>query len=157
VALTRGEVDDSFAVRFRLKNGLEGTMQQSSGSFGPLVDMIRIAGSQGSIWLDHEGAHFADRTSEHLLVIPDDLQLPAPPPLGDDPRQQRMDWQAMATVEIAPYTELCKSVRAAILGAPASSPVPLASFADGVANMQVMDAIRESARRGGTVVKVDNL
>jgi predicted dehydrogenase len=90
-------------------------------------------------------------------VIPDDLQLPAPPPLGDDPRQQRMDWQAMATVEIAPYTELCKSVRAAILGAPASSPVPLASFADGVANMQVMDAIRESARRGGTIVKVDDL
>jgi predicted dehydrogenase len=157
VALSRGEVDDCFAVRFRLKNGLEGTMHQSSGSFGPLVDMIRIAGSAGSIWLDHEGAHFADRTSERVLVIPADPQLPTPPPLGDDPRQQRMDWQAMATVEIAPYTELCKSIRAAILGEPAPSPVPLASFADGVASMQVMDAIRESARRGGTVVKVDDL
>lgn len=157
VALTRGEVDDSFALRFRLKNGLEGTMQQSSGSFGPLVDMIRIAGSQGSLWLDHAGAHFADRTSERVLDIPADLRLPEPPSLGDDPRQQRVDWQAMATVEIAPYTELCKSVRAAILGEPAPSPVPLATFADGVANMQVLDAIRESARRGGALVKVEEL
>jgi predicted dehydrogenase len=157
VALTRGDVDDSFAVRFRLKNGLEGTMQQSSGSFGPLVDMVRIAGSEGSIWLDHEGAHFASRSDERLLAIPADLQLPPAPPLGDDPRQERVDWQAMATVEIAPYTELCKSVRAAILGEPAPSPVALASFADGVANMQVMDAIRESARRDGAVVKVEEL
>jgi predicted dehydrogenase len=157
VALSRGDVDDSFAVRFRLKSGLEGTMQQSSGSFGPLVDMIRIAGDAGSIWLDHEGVHFADRASERLLAIPTDLQLPTPPSLGDDPRQQRMDWQAMSSVEIAPYTELCKSIRAAIVGQPAASPVPLASFADGVANMQVLDAIRYSARRGGAVTKVDDL
>ncbi|MBW8753536.1 MAG: Gfo/Idh/MocA family oxidoreductase [Sphingomonadales bacterium] len=157
VGLTRGDVDDSFALRFRLKNGLEGTMQQSSGSFGPMVDLNRIAGSEGSLWLDHEGVHFADRTSERILTIPADLQLPEPPPLGGDPRQQRMDWQAMASVEIAPYTELCKSVRAAILREPAPSPVPLASFADGIANMQVLDAIRESARRGGAVVKVDEL
>lgn len=154
VALTRGGVDDSFALRFRLKNGLEGTMQQSAGSFGPLVDMIRIAGSEGSVWLDHAGVHFADRTSERVLDIPADLRLPEPPPLGGDPRQERVDWQAMATVEIAPYTELCKSLRARILGEPAPSPVPLATFADGVANMQVLDAIRASAREGGKLVAV---
>jgi predicted dehydrogenase len=157
VALTRGEVDDSFALRFRLKNGLEGTMQQSAGSFGPMVDLIRIAGTAGSLWLDHEGAHFADRTSERTLSVPPDLQLPEPPPLGSDPRQQRPDWQAMATVEIAPYTQLCRSFRAEILGEPAPSPVPVASFADGVKNMQVLDAIRESARRDGALVKVDDL
>lgn len=157
VALTRGEVEDSFAVRFRLKNGLDGTMQQSAGSFGPLTDLIRIAGGAGSLWLDKAGAHFADRAGERVLDIPADLRLPEPPPLGEDPRQQRMDWQAMASVEIAPYTELCKSVRAAILGEPAPSPVPLANFADGVANMQVLDAIRLSAARDGAIVKVDEL
>jgi hypothetical protein len=119
--------------------------------------MIRIAGDAGSVWLDSDGAHFADRANERLLAIPDDLKLPPPPPLGDDPRQQRMDWRAMATVEIAPYTMLCRSLRAAILGEPAPSPVPLASFADGVANMQVLDAIRLSAARGGDVVTVDDL
>lgn len=157
VALQRGDVEDSFAVRFRLQNGLEGTMQQSAGSFGPLTDMIRIAGSEGSIWLDQEGAHFADRTGERLLAVPPDLQLPDPPPLGGDPRQERIDWQAMATVEIAPYTELCKSIRAAIRGEPAPSPVALANFADGVANMQVMDAIRFSARSGGAMVRVKDI
>jgi hypothetical protein len=107
--------------------------------------------------MDHAGAHFANITGERVLPIPPDLTLPAPPPLGDDPRQQRPDWQAMAAVEIAPYTELGKSIRAAILGEAAPSPVPMASFADGVANMQVLDAIRESARRGGELVKVDDL
>ncbi|MFA7603555.1 MAG: Gfo/Idh/MocA family oxidoreductase [Novosphingobium sp.] len=154
VALTRGDVEDSFAVRFRLKNGLEGTMQQSSGSFGPLVEMNRVAGSKGSIWLDFEGAHFADRTSARALAIPADLQLPVPPPLGDDPRQQRADWQVMAAVEIAPYTELCKSIRAAILGTTPPSPVPLADFADGAACMAVIDAIRTSASEGGKVVAI---
>jgi predicted dehydrogenase len=132
-------------------------MQQSSSSFGPLVEMTRIAGSEGSIWTDHDGAHFADRTSESALAVPADLVLPPPPPLGDDERQQRMDWQAMATVEIAPYTERCRSMRAAILGGPAPSPVPMATFADGVANMQVMDAIRFSARNGGAMVRVKDL
>jgi predicted dehydrogenase len=153
----RGPVDDSFAVRFRLASGLEGVMQQSSSSFGPLVEMVRIAGRAGSLWTDHAGAHFADRTSERVLEIPPDLALPAPPPLSGDARHQRPDWQAMAEVEIAPYTELCRSMRAAILGEPAPSPVPMATFADGVANMEVMDAIRFSAQNGGAMVRVKDI
>jgi predicted dehydrogenase len=153
----RGPVDDSFAVRFRLVSGLEGVMQQSSSSFGPLVEMTRIAGTAGSLWTDHAGAHFADRSSERTLVIPDDLALPPPPPLSGDARHERPDWQAMAEVEIAPYTELCRSMRAAIRGEPAPSPVPMATFADGVANMQVMDAIRFSARNGGAMVRVKDI
>ena len=47
------------------------------------------------------------------------------------------------------------AMRAAILGAPSPSPVPVASFADGVANMKVMDAIRASAANGGELVKVE--
>jgi predicted dehydrogenase len=154
VSLSRGSVDDSYAVRFRLKSGLEGVMQQSSGSFGPLVEMTRIAGSTGSIWTDHAGAHVADRTGERDLAVPADLVLPEPPALTGDARHARVDWQAMATVEIAPYTALCRALRAAILGEPAPSPVPLATFADGLANMRVMDAIRESAGAGGKVVRL---
>jgi len=156
-AFRRGPVDDSFAVRFRLVSGLEGVLQQSACSFGPLVEMTRIAGLDGSIWTDHSGVHFADKTGERSLPIPPDLALPPPPSLGDDPRQQRADWQAMAPIEIAPYTELGKSIRAAILGETAPSPVPMASFADGVANMQVLDAIRFSARNGGAMVRVQDI
>jgi predicted dehydrogenase len=156
-AFRRGPVDDSFAVRFRLVSGLEGVMQQSAMSHGPLVEMTRIAGTDGSIWTDHAGVHFADLTGERDLPVPADLALPTPPPLGDDPRQQRPDWQAMASVEIAPYAELGKSIRAAILGEAAPSAVPMASFADGVANMQVLDAIRFSALNGGAMVRVKDI
>lgn len=156
-AFQRGPVDDSFAIRFRLESGLEGVLQQTASSFGPLVEMTRIAGTDGSLWTDHAGAHFADRTSERTLPIPPDLALPPPPPLTGDARNARPDWQAMAEIEIAPYTALCRSMRAAILGEAAPSPVPMATFADGVANMQVMDAIRFSARNGGAMVRVKDI
>jgi predicted dehydrogenase len=154
VTLTRGPVEDSFAVRFTMNNGLEGVLQQCSGAYGPMFDSNHIAGSAGHIWFDNDAVHFADANGERDLAVPGDLALPPAPPLTGDPRNQRFDWQAMAYVEIAPYTELCKSMAAAIRGEQAGSPVPPATFADGVAHMQVLDAIRTSARNGGAMVRV---
>ena len=113
-----------------------------------------IAGSKGHIWFDNTGVRCATAEEEHDITVPAGLALAAPPPLTEDPRNQRFDWQAMAYVEIAPYTELCKSMAAAIRGEKAPSPVQPATFADGVAHMQVLDAIRVSARNGGAVVRV---
>jgi predicted dehydrogenase len=155
ISVSRGTVDDSFALRFRLKSGLEGVLQQSSGAFGRMLDVTRVSGTQGSIWIDGADVWFADRSGERILAIPDELELPPPPPLGADARHQRLDWQMMAYVEIAPYTQLCRAMRAAIIGEPSPSPVPVATFNDGLANMQVLDAIRASARNGGRVTQVE--
>lgn len=155
VALTRGPVDDSYSVLFRLKNGVEGVMQQSSAAYGPLTELTEIAGDKGRIWLDGRAVRFADKKGERDVPIPVELTLPPPPPLTADPRNARDDWKAMAYVEIAPYTELCMTFRALILGETPRSPVRMASFADGLANMEVMDAIRRSARDGGRLVKVE--
>jgi predicted dehydrogenase len=84
------------------------------------------------------------------------LVLPPSPALGADQRYQRLDWQIMADVEIGPYTQLCRTMLAAIRGEPCPTPVQGATFADGLANMQVMDAIRASAREGGTLVHVES-
>jgi hypothetical protein len=97
---------------------------------------------------------FADRSGERVLTIPPALELAPPASLGGDPRQDRIDWQMMAAVEIAPYTELCRSILAKVEGRTPLSSVPVATFADGVANMRVMDAIRESARNGGQLISV---
>ena len=113
-----------------------------------------IAGSKGHIWFDFNALRLADGNGERDMPVPADLQLPPPPPLTEDPRNQRIDWQSMAYVEIAPYTELCKSMAAAIRGEKAPSPVAPATFADGVAHMQVLDAIRTSARNRGANVRV---
>ena len=45
-------------------------------------------------------------------------------------------------------------MKAAIDGARGASPITPATFEDGVACMQVMDAIHASARNGGAIVKV---
>jgi predicted dehydrogenase len=155
VSLTRGPVDDSFAVRFRLKSGLEGIMQQSCGALGPLTQLTEIAGDKGRIWLDGTSVKVADAAGERELSIPADVALPLPPPLTDDPRNARFDWQAMAYVEIAPFTELCKTFRALIERRAPTSPVPPATFAEGLANMRVLDAIRTSARKAGELVSME--
>jgi predicted dehydrogenase len=156
VGISRGEVEDSFALRFRLKNGVEGIMQQSSGAVGPMAEMMQITGTQGRIWIDGPVVRFADRSGARELPIPMDLALPPPPPPSQDPRLTRSDWNLMAQVELAPYTLLCRALRAAITGEAPPSPVPVASFADGLANMQVLDAIRESAQQGGALVRVQS-
>ena len=154
VTASRGPIEDSFSIRFTLENGLEGILQQSAGAYGPLADMARFAGSEGTIWTEGDIVRFADRKGERVLGIPPDLVLPASPPLSADLRHERLEWQIMASAEIAPYTQLCRSLRAAIEDEPPASPVRPATFEDGVANMAVIDAIRMSAKNGGRLEQV---
>lgn len=154
VTMERGPVDDSFSIHFRLKNGLQGILQQTSGAHCEMTEMNRVAGTRGTIWMDWQGVHIADKDGERELPIPEDLALPPPPPLSGDPRLERLDWKFMAEVEIAPYTELAKVLLAAMKGEAPPSPVAPATFADGLANMEVMDAIRASDASGGAMVKI---
>jgi predicted dehydrogenase len=97
---------------------------------------------------------FAGRKGNSELEIATALKLPPAPPITGDPRHETARWKGLVGVELAPYTVLCRSFREAIEGVQASSPVVPATFADGVACMQVMDAIRTSAREGGRLVAV---
>ena len=75
-----------------------------------------------------------------------DLELPPPPPPSDDPRKQ------FSHFELGPYIRLAEALRAGVDGRDPKSAVPLPTFADGVAAMQVIDAVRASAAKGGAVV-----
>jgi predicted dehydrogenase len=46
---------------------------------------------------------------------------------------------------------LCEALRAGVEGRPLPDAVPVPTFADGVASMRVLDAIRESAASGWPV------
>jgi len=87
-------------------------------------------------------AKLSDRTGRRLLPVPDDLALPAGEP-SDDPRHR------YTHLEIGPYTRLCEALRARASGRETSSPVPVPTFADGLACMRVLDAVRASAAAGG--------
>ena len=154
VRASRGPVDDSFAVRFSLRSGLEGVLQQTAGAFGSAADFTRIVGSEGTIWTEGMSIRLADRRGTREVEIHPDLVLPEPPPLTGDPRHARAEWQMMAAFEVAPYLQLCRVLRAAITGEPSPSPMAPADFADGLANMAVLDAIRRSAAQAGTRVTV---
>jgi predicted dehydrogenase len=57
-------------------------------------------------------------------------------------------------VEYWPYTRLAAAFRDRIRGVAPAGPGP-ATFADGVAQMAVLDAARHSARRGGEWTEVE--
>jgi predicted dehydrogenase len=136
--------DDTFTVRFHTRAGVDGVLQQTAAAWGPMMNLTRVAGTEGTVWIDGEHVRVADAGGERAVDMPADLQLPpvAVPDSADDSRHR------FTHLELAPYTQLCRSLRDAIEGHPATGPAP-ATFTDGVACMEVLDAIRRSSAAGG--------
>jgi predicted dehydrogenase len=137
--------EDTFVVRFRLRSGVDGVLAQTAGAWGPMTGVTRVVGTRGSAWIDGGDAWLADADGTHRLDVPADLALPAPEE-STDPRHR------FTHLELGPFTRLGEALRAGVEGRPGASPVPLATFADGVAAMRTMDAIRASARADGALV-----
>jgi len=145
VAAREAVAEDSYVVRFRLISGAEGVLQQSGGAWGPHAAVTRVAGTEGTVWIENGTVKLADRTGQRDLPLPSDLTLPPAPPAGNDP------WHEYSVVELGPYTRLFETLRALLDGKPTSA-VPVPTFADGVAEMEVLDAIRKSAANRGELV-----
>jgi predicted dehydrogenase len=152
VTATRGTADDTFSLRFAMANGAEGVIQYCAGVFGPMMDLAHFAGSTGSLWIEQGKVMLADRSGTREVPVPDDLKLPPAPPITADPRHETARWKALVGMELAPYTVLCRALKARILGDSAPSPVGPATFADGLAAMRIIDAARASAADGGKVI-----
>lgn len=135
--------DDSYSLRFRLKNGVEGSMQQCAGAWGPYVSDWRCAGSKGTIWIDQGKVMLADKQGTREVPVPGELVLPMPAP-GPDAR-------IPASFELPLFTRLCEALHATIEGKPVSDAVRVPTFRDGLESMRILDAIRASARAGGAL------
>lgn len=140
--------DDSYVVRFRLKNGVEGVLQHTAGAWGPGDSMTRVAGTKGTLWVEGADVWLADREGKRQLPVTPDLALPPPPAQSDAPGHQ------FSHFELGPYIRLAEALRAGVDGRDPQSAVPLPTFADGVAAMQVIDAVRASAAKGGALVEL---
>jgi predicted dehydrogenase len=148
VSARAGVADDSYVTRFRLAGGVEGVLQQTGGAWGPIANVTRVAGTDGTLWIEDGAVHIADRNGARVLATPPDLALPPPPAASDDPRH------VYSHLELGPYTRLCEAMREAIEGRAPDTRVPFPTFADGVACMNVLDAIRQSAASGGALVNL---
>ncbi len=147
-AAREGVADDSFTVRFRLRGDVEGVLQQTASAWGPLAGLTRVAGSHGTVWIDGTEPWLADRDGSRRLDVPPDLALPAPPRESDDPRHR------FTHLELGPFTRLCEVLRAGVEGTAVPDAVPIPTFADGLASMRVLDAIRASSAADGATIEL---
>ena len=146
VSARDGVAEDSYAVRFQAANAVEGILQHTAGAWGPMAGMTRVAGTEGTVWIESGTVKIADRNGTRDLTVPEDLILPPPP--SAEPGQRP------AGVELGAFTRLCEVLRTAMDGKTPTTAVPIPTFADGVACMKVLDAIRESAAKGGALVRL---
>jgi predicted dehydrogenase len=152
VSAREATAEDTFVVRVTTRSGAQGVLHQTAASWAPeVVGLTMIAGTEGTLEVTGTGVFCSDRNGRREMPIPPDLALPEPPTLSDDPRER------YTHLELGPYTRLAEALRAGVEGSPIESiesAVPLPTFADGVAEMRVLDAIRASAAAGGAVVPV---
>ena len=128
-------------------------MQSTAADWGPPVVITRIAGTQGTAWIEGVGAKVkvADRAGTRTVAVGADLPTDAPEPLPSGVFHSAYDRMIAHGLDLGPYTCLARAFRDLILGrAIADDPRP-ATFADGVAGMVVLDAVRASARRQGAI------
>jgi predicted dehydrogenase len=145
----RAGAEDSFVVRASSRSGVDIVMQQTAASWTPgVAGLTVVAGTEGTLELDAAGVWYSDRSGRRLLETPDDLVLPPSLAASDDARHR------YTHLELGPYTRLCETLRAGIEGNEEPTHVPAPTFADGLACMRVLDAIRASARADGAVVAV---
>jgi predicted dehydrogenase len=145
--------DDGFVVHFRLRSGVDGVMQSTAADRGPMLIETRVIGSAGTAWIDGVGdvVHVSDASGTRRLPVPDDLRTP--PALAPPRELLQTTYEQMIGhgLDLGPYTRLAEHFRARITGrAPPPGPQP-ATFADGVADMIVLDAMRRSASEQRTV------
>ena len=128
---------DSFTALLDMASGAHAVVQQTAGAWGPMTDVARVAGTEGTLWIETGRVWHADPAgTARCLDVPDDLALPPAPPASADPRHR------FTHLELGPYTRLAEAFAARIRGLPPPSPVAPATFADGVACMEVLDRLR---------------
>jgi predicted dehydrogenase len=155
VAAERGWTSEGgFSVRFRTRSGADGVMQSSAVDFGEPLYLTRVAGTTGTLWVDGADVKVADAQGTRTLPVPDDLVLP-PYELPSRPAGgTAYDRMVSSGTEIGPATRMYETVRDLVAGSPVPADPRPPTFADGVANMAVIDAIRESAAGDGKWVPV---
>jgi predicted dehydrogenase len=140
-------------VHFRTASGTNGVLVQSARDWGTPIELTRVTGSTGTVWLDRSAAWIADGTGRRRLEPP---PWAAPPP-AEPSRDVR---HRFTHLELGPWTRLAAWVADALAGRwpwpPTRGPeVAPATFIQGVSTMEVLDAVRSSAAERGAVIPVE--
>jgi predicted dehydrogenase len=140
--------EDTYTIHFRLDGGEQGVLQGTASDRGPLVMMNRIVGSAGTVWAEGDRVRVADASGVRELDRPDDVEAGQFEPPPSDLLVTAYDLLHATGIDVGPYTALFRTFRALIEGRPIAEDPRPATFADGVASMAVLDAVRRSASAG---------
>jgi predicted dehydrogenase len=145
--------EDAFAVHFRMKSGATGILQSTSGDLGPPVVITRVIGTRGSAWIEGVSPTVKVATAEGTttLPVPDDLPTGLAPPLPEGLVSTAYERMISHGMDLGPYTRLAGVLRDRIEGRTPPAEPQAATFADGVLDMAMVDAIRASAAEGREV------
>ncbi|HVX23453.1 MAG TPA: Gfo/Idh/MocA family oxidoreductase [Acidimicrobiales bacterium] len=142
--------DDTFDIELTMASGCRVVLQQTAAAWGFPPAITAVAGPSGTLWVDGGRVWVADRAGSRAVDLPDDVAAALPAAGDDDPDGSL----AALGVELLPFVGLTRHFRDRILGtAPAGGP-QAATFADGVAVMEVVDAAFASAAAGGATMPV---
>jgi predicted dehydrogenase len=150
--------EDSYTVHFKTRGGVDGVLQSTWGAWGPMASMTRISGTKGTLWVDgpvlvpEAPVWLADRSGERQLVVPSEHRVepadPAPPGLAGETTYAQLHGYGADTPG---YRRLMATFRDLILERPVPQYPRVPTFADGLAHMLAIDAIRRSASEGSWV------
>jgi predicted dehydrogenase len=143
--------EDAYLVHFRLRSGTVGVMQSVASDRGPMLFATRVAGTAGTAWSEGDRVRIADADGTRDVPCPAELAVLAPDPPPADLMVSAYDLLHSTGIDLGPYTRLAQRFRDLILGHDVPDDPAPATFVDGVASMQVLDAIRLSAAEGVTV------
>ena len=139
--------DDTYTVHFETDNGATGVLHSSCAIGGQFVMNMKVTGSEGSAWLQGEEVWLDTGDGPSQVPPADDLPVVAPVPAPSELLHTTYDMWHASGMDLAPYTRLYEVMRDAILGGPARREPEAGTFADGVANQAVVDAIRTSSAK----------
>jgi predicted dehydrogenase len=140
--------DDGFVVQFRLQSGAVGLIETTCADRGPMAVVTRVAGSLGTAWIDGLGDQVwvSDRAGVRQVPVGPDLPPVRFEPMPSGVVDTAYDRMIAHGLDLAAYTRLAEVFRALIVGDEPPPGPAAATFADGVAGMEVLDAIRASTR-----------
>lgn len=147
-------VEDSYLVHFRTAEGAVGVMQSVAADRGPMLFATRIVGTLGTAWAEGDRVRVADSSGTREVALPDELRVASPEPPPADLLVTAYDRLHSFGIDYGPYVRLGEHFLARIERRPPPAGAEPATFADGVANMAVLDAIRASDAAGGAFTAV---
>jgi predicted dehydrogenase len=145
--------DDTYTVQFETAEGATGLLHSSCAAGGQFVVATKVTGTAGSAWAQGDEVWVDTGAGPTQLPPADDLPAVAPVPPPSELLSTTYDMWHSTGMDLAPYTRLYAVMRDRILGYEVSDDPVAGTFADGVANQAVVDAVRaSSADRGWTEV-----